>query len=333
MTVSSDASSLPDVSIAIVSWNTRGLLLSCLQSIKRQVGVAVETIVIDNASRDGSVEAIRLIHPGVRIIANATNIGFAAASNEGLRVAAGRYVLLLNPDTELQPDALRRLVEFADHHPDCGVVGGCLLSPDGSLQYVAGRQLWSVRGWLLSELRLDRLRVGRRLFGNYLMTWWDHRDTRPVPAISGACMLIPRRVLLMLGELDDSHPMYLEDIDYCARALRAGLVNYYVHSARVLHHGGQSSKQARTATSVLKYEAARIFLERYSGRSSVASLRGAIILLHAVRISALAPLSLIARLRHSSPGRSFDLGREVAMIRWALGLTSSAVPAKHGSAP
>nr|HID14311.1 glycosyltransferase family 2 protein [Anaerolineae bacterium] len=125
-----------DLSIVIVNWNVCDLLRRCLHSILssgQQPATSIEIIVVDNGSTDGSVEMVRAEFPGVRLIANADNRGFPAANNQGIAAARGRYVLLLNPDTEVVGDALATMVAFADAHPDVGIVGPQLLNPDGSV--------------------------------------------------------------------------------------------------------------------------------------------------------------------------------------------------------
>ena len=211
----------PDVSIVIVSYNVRELLRACLRSIpeSNRPAVTYEVIVVDNASYDRSADMVAREFPHVMLVRNQENVGFAQASNQGAAVSKGRYVLLLNPDTEVLPGCLARLVAFADTHPDAGVVGCAHLSPDG-------RPVASfARGYLfpkpLCSNRVELLRNG-----------W----------VSGACMLLRRNACEKLGWLDESFFFGCEDVELCWRMSKAGWHVYYLPDARIIHHGGASSR-------------------------------------------------------------------------------------------
>jgi O-antigen biosynthesis protein len=256
-----------DLSIVIVTWNVRSLVTACLTSIRRYSrSLNVEVIVVDNASADNTVSAVRDEFPEALIVDNNRNLGFAKASNQGIAAAHGRNIMLLNPDTLVQEGTLMRLVAFADVCTDVGVVGPRLVSPDGTIQLACARSAPKLHHWFAYRILLDRIVPTSRLLGGLLMTWWDHTGTRPVDCLCGACMLIPRRVTQVLGGLDEEHPMYLEDIEYCDRSVKAGFRNYYLGDAVVVHYGGQSSEQIGAEAAIIGLEAFRLYFTHRGGR-------------------------------------------------------------------
>ena len=240
------------LSIVIVSWNTRELLEQCLASVyANPPSVAFETIVVDNCSRDGSAQAVRQGFPEARLIENADNVGFARANNQAIEVSRGDLVLLLNPDTRVLPGALDALAQFMDQHPGVGAAGSRVLNPDGTLQiscYPAptlGRELWRL-------FHLDWLRAR----GVYDMAGWDVRHSREVDAVLGASLMVRRSVLDQVGALDREYFFTGEEIDLCHRIRSAGWSIHWVPQAGIIHYGGQSSRQV----------AEQAFLHLYQGK-------------------------------------------------------------------
>ena len=247
----------PDVSVIIVSYNTRELLRECIESILCADGddaVAAEVIVVDNASADGSAPMVAERFPQVRLIANPDNRGFGAACNQGLEVARGRYALILNADIRAQPGALQRLVEFMDAHPDAAICGGQLRYPDGRIQPSCARNLtlW----WVFCEQSmLAKLFPRTRLFGGYWRTHWDFSATIETEQVMGACMMLRRP----FPRFDEDYFLYCEDTDLCYRVRQAGGRIYYVHDAVFVHHLGASGEPQR-AQMVIYYNCGK---ERY----------------------------------------------------------------------
>jgi GT2 family glycosyltransferase len=246
----------PEVSVIIVSYNTRELLRECIESIlcEQGDGLAVEVIVVDNASADGSAAMVAERFPQVRLIANPDNRGFGAACNQGLEVAQGRYALILNADIRAQPGALQRLVEFMDAHPDAAVCGGQLRYPDGRIQPSCARDLtlW----WVFCEQsKLAKLFPRTRLFGGYWRTHWDFSATIETEQVMGACMMLRRP----FPRFDEEYFLYCEDTDLCYRVRQAGGKIYYVHDAVFVHHLGASGEPQR-AQMVIYYNRGK---ERY----------------------------------------------------------------------
>jgi GT2 family glycosyltransferase len=251
-----------NVSILIVNWNTRAMLAQCLRSIQQWPPKgACEVIVVDNASSDGSPHMVSNQFPAVRLVENEKNVGFAAASNQAIRRAKGRYLVLLNSDTEVRPGALDTLVQFMDAHPRAGAAGAHLLNPDGSLQPSCHPMLTPDREfWRL--LFLDRL--WRR--ATYAMHKWDPIIPRQVEVIKGACLLLRREALDQVGLLDDSYFMYTEEVDLCYRLHQAGWELWWVPQAEVIHHKAQSTRQAAEDMYIQLYRSKVRFYRKYGGQ-------------------------------------------------------------------
>jgi GT2 family glycosyltransferase len=232
-----------DVSIIIVNWNTRDILRDCLSSVFKQTkGIEFEVILVDNASTDGSAEMVRVEFPKVILIVNSTNRGFAVANNQGLGIAEGRYVLLLNSDTIVISDALTKVVAFADAHPQVAVVGCRILNSDGTLQQTCF-MFPSVLNMLLSTTYLYKLFPRSRFFGREQMTWWNRDNTMEVDVVTGCFMLVRREAIDQIGLLDEQFFMYAEETDWCYRFKKAGWNVLFTPNAQIIHFGRQSSKQ------------------------------------------------------------------------------------------
>lgn len=258
------AQSIP-LSIIIVSWNVRRDLEVCLQSLRGNQDVAYELIVVDNASHDDTREMLQG-YPEVRLIANADNRGFAAANNQGLAVAAGEFILLLNPDTIVPPGALRMLLDFAATKPRAGVIGPRLLNSDGSLQ-PSCRRFPTVRAALYRHTFLERLFPNASATRDYLMADWDHETPRDVDWLSGACMMIRREAYEQIGTLDEGFYWGSEDVDYCFRAHRAGWDVWYTPQPAVTHAIGRSTTQVIIPTIIRTHRSMqRLYLKHLAQR-------------------------------------------------------------------
>ena len=255
---------VPDLSIVIVSWNTRELLRSCLESIGASTGrLELEVWVVDNGSEDGTADMVQAEFPDVDLIRNDDNRGFAAANNQALRQATARHLLLLNPDTEVEPDALRIALESAEEWGT--TVAARLLNPDGTLQHSCFRfpKLWVdfVEAVYLHHLIPPGIR-GRLLLGGY----WSHDEAREVDWALGAFLLVSREALDAAGLLPEEYPLFGEDMAWCWRLRQAGYPVRYCPGARVVHHGNQSAGQLPPAWRIQKTHATkRIFLRERFG--------------------------------------------------------------------
>ncbi len=230
-----------DVSVIIVNWNTSDLLRQCLHSVFAQTSsIECEVIVVDNGSTDGSVEMVRQEFPRVNLLANYENRGFAAANNQGIAIAKGRYVLLLNSDTIVLDRAIERTIAFADDHSDTAVTGCRVLNSDRSLQYTCF-MFPSILNSLLLATYLPRLFPRSGFFGRERMTWWSRNDTREVDVVTGCYMLVRREAVDEVGLMDERFFMYAEETDWCYRFKAKGWKNRFTPGAEIIHIGGASA--------------------------------------------------------------------------------------------
>jgi len=256
----------PILSICIVNWNTREDLRECLSAITAHPPRRPhEIIVVDNASRDGSVEMAARDFPGVRLIANAANEQYARASNQALRASAGELVLLLNPDVTLLPGAIDTLMDFIDAHPEAGAGAPKLLYPDGRLQRSV--RSFPTPGALAADwLGLARLLPRSRGFGRYRLTFWDYGSVREVDQPMASALLVRREALLQVGLLDEQFPLFFNDVDLCYRLRKAGWRIYFVPEACAIHRLGASTSQARRQALRLSGEGLlRFYRKHYRG--------------------------------------------------------------------
>ena len=254
-----------DLSIIIVSWNTRDLLEACLDSVWRGIeasrDLVIEVFVVDNASTDGTVSMLKEGYPWIRLKVNDLNVGFARANNQALKLALGQYLLLLNSDTELKPDTLDELVRIMVENPKIGAVGPRLVNNDGSLQAGCHPMLTPSREfWRL--LYLDRLWPR----ASYPFASWGNNIPRRVEVIKGACLFLRRAALNQTGLLDERYFMYTEEMDLCYRLAQAGWQLWYVPWTFVIHHGGASSIKTADEMYVQLYRSKVLFHRKIGGR-------------------------------------------------------------------
>jgi GT2 family glycosyltransferase len=232
-----------DVSIVIVSYNTRDLTLACLASVYEQTrDASFEVIVVDNQSHDGSADAIASAYPQVRLIRSDANLGFAKANNVAGRQATGEYLLLLNPDTVILEGAVQKALAFARGNPRAGIVGGRTYFGDMSLNptSVHGRPTpWSL---LCMGVGLSALFRHSRLFDPESLGKWQRDSRREVDVVTGCFCLVRRDLWDQLGGYDESFFMYGEDTDLSMRAWEAGSTCMICPDAKLIHYGGQSEK-------------------------------------------------------------------------------------------
>lgn len=232
------------VSVIIVSWNAREYLLKSVASLTADVcDHPMEVIVVDNASTDGSVEAVEDLYPRVRVIRNTTNLGFAKANNIGIAASAGQYVCLINSDVKVLPGCINRLVDYCAEHPEAGMAGPRIIGGDGKLQRSC-RGFPNVWNMLCRALALDRLFPGCKLFTGYLLRHWTQDTMRSVDILTGCFWLVRRRALDRVGLLDETFFMYGEDMDWCRRFWQSGWQAVFVPEAEAIHYGGASSSNA-----------------------------------------------------------------------------------------
>jgi N-acetylglucosaminyl-diphospho-decaprenol L-rhamnosyltransferase len=260
-----------DLSVVIVSWNVRDLLRQCLGTLADSHPLSLEVIVVDNASADDSVDMLRAEFPTVRLIANSDNRGFPAANNQGIAVAQGRYVLLLNSDTEVVGGALATMIAFADAQPDVGVVGPQLLNPDGSVQSSRRR----LPTWATAFFESTWLQpyAPRRLLERYYVLDQPDHAILDVDWVKGAALMARREAIEQVGLLDEGFFMYSEELDWCRRFREAGWRVVYLPTAQITHHEGKSSEQVLPARHIYFQTSKVRYFRKYHGRLAAEVLR------------------------------------------------------------
>ncbi|MGQ9675835.1 MAG: glycosyltransferase family 2 protein [Chloroflexota bacterium] len=284
-----------DLSVIVISYNTRELLTRCLKSVVSTVhGTSYEIIVVDNASRDGSAEMVRRDFPRVSLICNDVNRGFAAANNQGIRASRGRYILLLNSDAMVMPGSIRSMVEYMDSHEEVGVVGPRLLNADGSFQGSCA-DFPSLRGEMLLLTKLSKIACPQT-YPNYPPE--QCRERRAVDWVSGACLMARRKAVDSVGLLDEDYFMYAEETDWCYRMREAGWHVHYLPSARVVHWSGQSAAQEPERKRSHLYGAKLLFMKKHRGPLVAAIFHLAIKLTAVAKLGLWAAVSLTPNRSH-----------------------------------
>lgn len=241
------------LSIVILSWNTKALLGACLESIyatsasrdSASLGDSMggyEVIVVDNASEDGSADMAASEFPNAIVVRNANNEGYARGNNIGMEHAKGRYILMLNSDTELKDGALEEMISFLDAHPEYGACGAQLQNPDGTLQHACMR-FPTIEAPLWYDTILERMWPKNPVARRYFMRDFDHAHSCDIEQPPGACFMVRRELVDAIGMLDEELFLFYNDVDFCKRIWDAGHKIRYIAEAKVLHHGGASTSK------------------------------------------------------------------------------------------
>ncbi|MGA9117674.1 MAG: glycosyltransferase family 2 protein [Bacteroidota bacterium] len=283
---------MTDVSAIVVAWNSAPWIGPCLGSLMRGAGHrTLEVLVVDNASTDGSAAAARSACPAARVIVNAENRGFAAANNQALGIARGRYLLLLNPDAEILGDGLERLVEFMESRPGVWAAGPALWNTDGSPQRTGVRfpNWWNI---LSEALLLDRMFPRTRLFGGHRELYVPADRSRSVDYVQGSCLLVRREAMQSVGMLDERFFMYFEETDWCYRMRQKGGEVWVAASSRALHHGGGPGSLYDEAKLVHYHRSLLAFYAKHYGRIPLLLIRPLLILRSLLRVLLRLPAAL-----------------------------------------
>lgn len=266
-----------DLGIVIVNWNTRDLLRDCLRSVLASRGdFSFRVIVVDNASADGSADMVRAEFPDVMLIANAENVGYPRANNQGLRRFgfeqgcgddAPRYALALNPDTLLPPDALEAMIAYLDADKTIGAAGPKLILPDGSLDLACRRSFPSPEISFYRMVGLSKLFPRSRRFGRYNLTYLDPDVETEVDSVVGAFMMVRREAIRLVGLFDETFFMYGEDLDWAFRIKQAGWKVMYNPRVTVRHVKRAASRRSRRAQQEF-YRAMLIFYRKHYRRTT-----------------------------------------------------------------
>lgn len=262
---------MSDISIIIVNWNVKDLLYASIDSIyKSKNNMDVEVIVIDNDSSDDSAEMVKAEFPEVQLIANKENRGFAAANNQGIEIAKGKYLLILNPDTELKPNTLRLMYKYMEEHSNIAAIGPRLLNTDGSLQ-PSCRRFPALKYEIFSKLFLDKL-FPRSIFNGYMMGDFSHDYTREIDQPMGAAIFIRKEVVDSVGMMDEHNFVWFDEVDWCYQIKKAGHKIFFYSEAELFHHQGKSFKRWKNPMSGIVWLKSRhYFLKKNFGSANAVS--------------------------------------------------------------
>jgi N-acetylglucosaminyl-diphospho-decaprenol L-rhamnosyltransferase len=265
--ISSQRGVPPDVTVVVVSYNTRHLLDQMFSALEKSRGtLRLQVIAVDNASHDGSVELLRKMRPDVEFIENSSNVGFGRANNQALPFVRGRYVLLLNTDAFVAPDTLQKTVDFMDANRRCGVLGVKLVGRDGVLQ-PSCRYFPTPWNVFLVTTGLMRFFPGTRLIDNMS---WDHASVRECDWVPGCYYLVRREVIDQVGLFDPRYFLYFEEVDHCRAVRQAGWSVVYYPFTQVAHVGGESAETVGPLTqgrqiSALQIESELLYFRKQYG--------------------------------------------------------------------
>ena len=250
------------ISVVIVNYNVKYYVGQCIDSVRRALrGIDSEIIVVDNHSRDGSVDYLSKIE-GVRIIESGHNLGFSKANNIAIRQSTAEYVLMLNPDTIVAEDAIRMIIDFADSHPQAGGIGVRMHNDWGTTARESRRGLPSPMTSFYKIIGLSKRLPQHRKYGRYYMGWLPWDSPSRIEVVSGACFLVRRKALDEVGLMDEDYFMYGEDIDLSYRLLKGGWENWFV-PADIIHYKGESTQKTSFNYVHVFYNAMLIFMRKH----------------------------------------------------------------------
>jgi hypothetical protein len=305
-----------DVSVIFVNWNSVNYLRDCITSIyERTHGIAYEIIVVDNASPEGGVDALKELFPDIVLIKSAENLGFAGANNLGFKQSKGACVLFLNPDTKLLNPAINILFQGLQSLPGAGIVGCKLLNADLSVQTSS---IMKFPGILNQVFQAEVLRLRWPSFPLWNIGPLFRDDTNParVEVITGACMMMRREVFEKVGMFSEEYFMYAEDVDLCWKVTRAGFPNYYVGQGNIIHYGGVSSPRAWQT--VMKTKAELRLVANFRGGFYALLFRSALALNAALRLLVAALVSLVGKFGRGKAAPNTALIKYRAILKTLL---------------
>lgn len=314
--------SVPDLSVIIVTKNVKELALDSIRAVLETAdGLDLEVIVVDNASSDGVVDAVRARFPHVTVLESGGNMGFPIPNNMALRQSRGRHVLFLNPDTVVGPGALRASVAALDADDSIGIVGCRLVYGDGRPQYEGGRNTYRLWHLALELVGLHAVFPHNRVFGHHLIGHWDHLGTRDVEAVSGAYLMVRREAADRVGGLPEDVFIYHEDLSFCLRVRRAGWRIRYLGDPHVVHYANQSTnKLSSPEWDLLEVEYKWRLIAEADGRIAAGMARVLFGIRALIRLGAASlPPAMpgVRQLRQRRP-RAFHRETHRLHLRWAL---------------
>ena len=254
-----------DISIIIITWNSGKWIKICLDLIQATAGdLKIETIVVDNFSKDKTLKILKAYNSQIKLIQNSSNLGYAKGCNQGLKIAQGNYILLLNPDTEITENSLKKMRDFMEKNPEAGALGPQLLDFEGQIQPSCRRfpdyklLLWELSG-------LSRLCPKSKIYGAWKMGDFDFKSTREVEQPMGSALLIRKKVIDQIGFMDESFFLFYNDVDFCYRIKQAGWKIYFYPEAKIFHSKGASTGQVKVKKIILSHWGHFLYLKKYHG--------------------------------------------------------------------
>jgi GT2 family glycosyltransferase len=320
-TVTDHTHSDVDVSVVVVTWNARRFIAECLASLEQAKStLAIEIVVVDNASSDGTAEIVRRNFPGVRLIESGKNLGFAKGNNVGISYCRGRYICLINPDVNVPPECIPLLCRYMESDPDVGIVGPRLLEWDGKPGRSTMRfpTLWNS---FCRATAVDRLFSRSRALGGFLMS--DFQPDRPenVDVLNGWFWMVRREALAEVGVLDRRLFMYGDDLDWCHRFRQAGWRVVLYPGAQATHYGGGTTERAPVRFSIERERANLQYWQKFHGRTSTLAYRAICSLNHLIRIAGYLALAGLSRRKRSDA--VLKRRRSAACLLWLVRLNST----------
>lgn len=309
---------MTDISIIIVSWNGKEYLKECLESIPTDTSsYRIETIVVDNASTDGTPEMVAMMFPQVRLIRNAENYGFAKANNIGISNSKGRYICLINSDVIIMKNCINILADYLSCHSEIGMIGPQIVDNNGNTQRscMGFPTVWNT---FCRALAIDKL-FRTKFFGGYLMTYWPHNTISEVNVINGCFWVVKREALNQVGLLDERFFIYGEDKDWCKRFWDTGWKIVYYPEAKAVHYGGASSANAPFRFFIELYRADLQYWDKYHNRFSKQIYSLIIGVHHMIRLAGELILYIVAPSKRTDT--VLKIKRSIACLKWQVGFS------------
>lgn len=316
-----------DLSICIVNWNTKNLLRDCIKSIYQKTrGISFEIIIVDNASRDGSVEMLKKEFPQCKVISSNCNLGFSKGNNVAIKQAKGTYILFLNPDTELKTQAIVGMMRFLEGNSEYGAVGCKLLNKDNSIQFACARKFPTPFTQFCFLTLLDRIFSRSKFFSTAEMRHWNHRNSRDIDCLSGACIMTRKTIVDQLSGFNENYFMYAEDIELCYRIRNNGWLIYYLSEEEIYHFSGASSNQVsdKSFSAIMQRESNYRFMKENYGKLKATEFKAAVLVGSLVRLMVITLLSAISpiskKYQKEIPNHSFK--KYYSLFLWSINLSA-----------
>lgn len=255
----------PLLSVIIVNYRVYEHVATCLRSLTaHNIDAKMELIVVDNASSSEALRALQMKFTHVHWIVNESNLGFSKANNQALHIAKGKYILFLNPDTEISAQVVWRMIDFFEKHATAGVIGVQMCNAQGDFLPESKRSFPTARVAFFKLFGFAALFPRSRFFNAYALGHLNKEAVHRVSILAGACMMVPQKVLNEVGYFDERFFMYAEDIDLCYRIERAGYTNYYLGTEKIVHYKGASTDRSSKPFRAYFYGSMRLFVKKYS---------------------------------------------------------------------